>query len=575
MSKASISRFLAVVLALTLVGAACSDNDESDGSSNTSTTRNGDESTVTTTDNAEVTLGGTLHVGLEAETNSWKPGEGSFSNPGVMVALAIYDPIAYRGADGDIHPYLAESIEPNDDLTEWTINLRENVKFHDGTALTAEVMKTIFDEFLSAPGSNLSNAAQVDEVRVDDTLTYTYVLHQGSAAFPDLLAGAMGWPFSPEACRAAGDNCGSQPVGTGPFKLQSWARDADLVVVKNDDYWRTDENGVQLPYLDKVVFRALPDEDSRLQSVRAGDVQLGQSLRQGPIRQALAAEEAGELKVYFTVGNSSGSSIINTAVPPTNDVRIRRALAFALDQDALVAILDGTGISPPQTQYFSSESPWYSEKVAAAWPTNQPDKARELLDEYVNDPERSDGKAAGTPVEIDFMCPPDPTLIQVAQGYQQLWTDVGFEVTLEQVDNPTQISRAVGSADTDPPYVGNYMITCWRNGGESDPYTTLYTQFSDPAITPGNVTNYHSDYVDEQLEILRSNADFNVRYEAVENIMMDFAENVPNTWTGATANALYSTNKVHNVAGWTLPGGIEGRGAAGAVTFVSQIWMDK
>lgn len=89
MSKASISRFLAVVLALTLVGAACSDNDESDGSSNTSTTRNGDESTVTTTDNAEVTLGGTLYVGLEAETNSWKPGEGSFSNPGVMVALAI------------------------------------------------------------------------------------------------------------------------------------------------------------------------------------------------------------------------------------------------------------------------------------------------------------------------------------------------------------------------------------------------------------------------------------------------------------------------------------------------------
>lgn len=569
------ARLLAAFLALGLVATACgSDDNNSDNGA-----KPGGETPITSTtavaDVEEVTTGGTLIVGLEAETATWTPGAGSFSSPGYIVARSIYDPIAARGADGDIYPYLADSIDTNEDLTEWTITLREGVKFHDGTDLTADVMKTIFDNYLSVEGANtFANAQQVDEVRVDDPLTYTYVLKEGSAAFVDLLQGPMGWPFSVEACEAAGEDCGSKPVGTGPFVFQSWTRDFELRATRNESYWRTDDNGNQLPYLDEVVFRPIPDEDSRVAAVKAGDTQVGQTLRQTAVQQVMSSEAAGEMKAYLYVGNNSGSAIINTSVPPTDDVRVRRAMAFALDQEALVRILGGEGISPAQSQYFSSDSPWYSQKVADAWPTNDPEAARALAEEYKNDPDRSDGKAVGDPITLEFNCPPDPSLIAVSQGYQSFWAEIGIEATLNGLEQATHITKAVGSADTEPPFVGEYQAACWRLGSQDDPYTTLSSQFSDE-FAPGNVTNYTSDNVKEQLEILRTTTDFTTRYQAVESIMMEFAENVPNTWTGATATALFTAKKVRNLSGWTIPGGVQGAGTPDATTFLTEVWMEK
>ena len=97
--------------------------------------------------------GGSITVGLEAETNSWLPGMGAFSNPGTTVAYAIYDPLMKRTPEGSPEPYLAESLEPNDDLTVWTLKLRPDVVFHDDTPLNGEALKTIWDTYLKAPVS--------------------------------------------------------------------------------------------------------------------------------------------------------------------------------------------------------------------------------------------------------------------------------------------------------------------------------------------------------------------------------------------------------------------------------------
>src|SRR5690606_10834128 len=122
---------------------------------------------------------------------------GSFSSPGVNVAHALYDGIAARGADGQVYPLLAESIEANEDLTEWTVTLREGITFHDGTPLDAETVKANFDEYLNVDTATTSgNLDQVVEFRIDGPLTYTYVLAESNVAFPDLLTGSIGWPFS-------------------------------------------------------------------------------------------------------------------------------------------------------------------------------------------------------------------------------------------------------------------------------------------------------------------------------------------------------------------------------------------
>ncbi len=198
------SRLWVVVIVMAMVAAACGDDDSGDaGAPDT-----GDDTTTTTeaVDDGEPQPGGSITVGLEAETNSWMPGQGNFSNPGINVALAIYDPLLRRDDSGEPTPYLTESIEANDELDEWTLTLREGVQFHDGTPLNAEALKTIFDTYIAVEGSNLAGqVAEVESLDVVDELTVVYRLAQPNDAFDDVLTGAVGWPFSPTAAAAAGD----------------------------------------------------------------------------------------------------------------------------------------------------------------------------------------------------------------------------------------------------------------------------------------------------------------------------------------------------------------------------------
>lgn len=544
-----LCRLIGLLAVIVLVAGGCG-GDDSDGSAGGSTS-----ATTEVADPGAPVRGGSITIGIEAETNSWLPGSANFSNAGVNVALAIYDPFLRRDETGTPRPYLAESLEPNDDLTEWTLTLRPGVQFHDGTALDAAAVKTVFDDYISVESSNLaSQVADVASVDAVDPLTVVYRLSQPNAAFPDLLSGAVGWPFSPTAAQAAGADAGSEPVGTGPFVFDSWQRDSRLVVTRNEHYWQEG-----LPYLDEIVFRPIPDEDTRIASLSAGDVDGVQSLRQSAIRQL---REVDGVDTYEFLGNNSGSAIFNTGKAPLDDVRVRRALAYALDQDELIEVLGGTGLTPASTQYFSVDSPWYSEKAAEMWPTNDPDAAVALIEEYVDDPERSDGKPVGDPVSISFDCPPDPSLIELSQMYQALWTSVGVEVNLNQVEQATHVSQAMA---------GDFDAKCWRVGDQFDPYRTFSDAFGDGS--PLNFTQFTDPAITGALEVLRATADVETRHAAVEEISVVLAENVPNTFTAGTLTVLAVRNAVKNIDGWTFPDSTRGEGVPGATTMWGHVWL--
>jgi peptide/nickel transport system substrate-binding protein len=553
----ALLRLLALLTALTLVAAACGSGGDDNGG-----TGGGDE------DEGQPVFGGSVSMGMEAETNTWLPGKFAGSNAGSMIQLALFDPLVRRDADGDMRPFLAESIEPNDDLTVWTVKLREGVMFHDATPLNAEAMKYNFDTLLLAEDSNTRGTLstfQVLSLDVVDELTFTYTLGEANAAFVDILDGTIGMPFSPTAHQANPEGAGDSPVGTGPFTFVSWQRDSQLVVKRNEAYWMEDEDGNKLPYLDQITFRPITDENTRFQSLLAGDIDAFHTLRQANVRDARNAEESGQIEVSEFIGNNGGGSIFNTAVAPVDDQRVRQGLAYALDQAALVEILGGTGITPPQSQYFSPDSPWFSEDVDEAWPQNDPARAQELLDEYVNDPDRSDGKSPGDPIAIEFNCPPDPSLIELAQAYQQMWGAVGVEVNLNQVEQAAHIQNAIQD---------NYMVNCWRMGAQDDPYTVLSVAFGDPATQNLNFTNYTNPIIDENLEILRTETDFDTRYAAVEEIMTHFNEAVPNLWTGGTATTVGYLPKINNVDGWKFPDGTQGEGVVSAVVTWGQVWVE-
>ncbi|MGY6500799.1 MAG: ABC transporter substrate-binding protein [Acidimicrobiales bacterium] len=576
-------RVLGALTVVVVLAASCGGDDDSDDASDDptpapTTAPDGDEEPET--DDGTPVYGGSITVGLEAETNNWLPGVGSFANSGTTVAVSIYDPLVVLNGNGEFEPGVAESLEPNDDLTEWTITLRPGVQFHDGSDLTAEVIKFNYDNVWNAEGALTAATlatAGVTDVRVEGDLVVVYELSGPNAAFPDVLRGAAGWPVSQQAFEDVGpDRLGEAPVGTGPFEFVEWTRDDRFVVRRNENYWRTDADGNDLPYLDEVIFRPISDEDSRAQSLRSDSAQVVSTLRGGTIKQIQGFEDEGfDSNLY--VGNTSSASIFNVLVPPVDDLRIRQALAYAGDADAVARVLGDDGLVPATTTFFSPDSPWFSDAASDAYPGaagRDLDRAIELVEEYRADPDRSDGRAPGSPIEITYACPPDPSLLEVSQLQQSVWGEAGVEVNLTQVEQATHIANAVGSADQDPPWSGEYMVNCWREGaGGGDPLTAFQSFFGDPATTPGNFTNFFDPEIADLIVQLRESPAFEDRYAAAERINIISNENVPLAWGVGTASMVAWRDDIRGLTNWVTPNGSPGTGTPEGFVNVNQAWL--
>jgi peptide/nickel transport system substrate-binding protein len=569
-------RLLALLTVLSVLLTACGGDDDTESGSDDTTEGEGgvrDDTGEEPAEEGEPQYGGTITIGLEAESNSWLPGETTAANAGLSVMVAIHDPLVVRTEDGEIEPYLAESAEPNEDYTRYSLTLRDGITFHDGTALTAEVVKANFDEYLTVPGATTASTFEGVTMEVTGPLSFDYVLSEPDAAFLDKLLTSPGMPFSIEAARAAGEDAGANPVGTGPFVFESWTRDGQLTVSRNENYWRTDEAGNQLPYLDGVVFRPIPDEDTRLDSVASGDIDVMQTLRQSLVRRSREIVDGGGFVSYEWIGNNAGVSIMNVLHPPLDDKRVRMALTMGVDQDQLIEVLGGTGITPPQTQWFSEDSPWYSEAAAEAWPTYDPEAAQALLDEYVNDPERSDGKPVGAPISFTYDCPPDPSLVELSQAYQAFWQQLGIEVELDSKEQSAHIDQALG-LESDPPLSGDYDVQCFRLGTENDPFSAWESAYGPWEEEVLNFTNFTHPKITENLEAMRTEGDFEARKKLVEEISLVLAEEVPNMWTGGTATAIVARDAVHGLMGGTTPEGAPIDGAANAIIRTTTVWLE-
>ena len=517
--------------------------------------------------------GGSITVGLESETNSYLPSIWAGSQAGINVAYTVFDPLMTRDVDNEPQPYLAESLEPNDDFTVWTLKLRPDVEFHDGTPLDAEAMKTIFDDYLTVDGANTQGALRdVESMDVVDDLTVTYSLSQPNAAFADILAGPAGWPFSPTAAAELGDAFGDQPVGTGPFKFVSWQRDGAFVVERNENYW---QDG--LPYLDEITFRPIPDEETRATSLESGDVDAVQSVRLSAFLDRV--RDIPDVEIALGLSSGGGNIMFNTTEPPMDDVRIRQALAYAIDQQAVVDVVAGgaADLTELRSGFFSSKSDYYSEAVAESWPKRDIEKAQGLYDAYVADPDRSDGKSEGAPVAFTYTATNVPSLVEQATAYQGFWEDLGFQVTVDPIEQSVLIGQAL---------TGDYQAMNFRAGGEQDPLTILEAAFGDPDVFITNFTNYTNDDVEHTLDILRNTDDLAERRAAVEDLGLKLDEDLPVYWTGSDLAFIAYNNRVNGVASWVLPSvpesnqempaptGTLGDGATPAVTFWSQVWLE-
>ena len=576
---------MAVPLALGLLAASCgSDDDSSEGDGDTvttdaatdDTTGDGDgdteETTPTATDvdtttavDAEAPVfGGSLVMGLEAEANGFRPWEDGCGEPCVNMARTLFDPLFDQNAEGEYEGMLAESIEANDGFTEWTMTLRPGVTFHNGVPLTAQ---TIVDMFAIQQTGAISSGQiatyTLANVEAVDEMTVLYTLGAPNSAFPAALSTvSLGAVFEPGAATADPEGFSTNPVGTGPFTMQSRDIDNATIVVRNPDYWRTDDDGNQLPYLDEVEFRPIPDENTRLDALISGTVNLMETRRQGTIRDA--RDESG-IALYEFQGNNTGGGMFNTQVPPFDDVRVRLGLNRLNDQERVIQALGGEGISEPVTQWFSADSPWWTQEADDTYPVFDFDIGTSLLQEYVDDPARSDGKAPGEPIDVELSCPPDPTLTAAMQVLEQVWSGSELvNVNLTQFDQATHINNAIAD---------EHRAHCWRWGTDADPSGAITPFLADPAASVGNLPNWFDPEAYGWAEQPIQTDDFEERKALYSQIMVRMNEQATVWYSGGTATLIATDENIVGIDSWTLPSGELGDGTPGALTYFTEIYV--
>lgn len=500
-------------------------------------------SASTASGSGQVVRGGTLTVALDAESCGYVPGECMVSYSGSAVELALYSPLTVFNAQDQAEPFLATSVTPNSSYTQWTVTLPSNVKFDDGSVMTAQDVVQDLTEYYLAKGSAAAGTfAEVKGATAPNPTTVVFSLTSPDAQFPVLLT--TFFPFNPDVKTLYGKNYGAHPDGTGPFEMVSWVPNSQIVLKANPNYWRKDSNGHKLPYLSQLIFKIIPVGSTRLATLQSGAVQIIESEEANILSQAMAMSQ---YNTVLPIGNGGYGLFFNTMAPPVNDVTVRRALAYATDAKAVVAAEGAGNLLMTRDQYYSPSSPWYSSKAAAEYPNYNPTKAKQLLAQYVNSANRSDGKPPGTPISLQInYIQGDSTSTAAVQVIQSEWNAIGVKVILNAKDEATQIADAIK---------GNFTVN-WFGWGDETPFQLFHHNYLPYPQDLTNFTHFNSPAIEQQitnLETASSTSQVKSDTQAIDEIIdqqvpLIFLMNFPVGWVVNPA-------KVSNDVLW--PGGAE------------------
>jgi peptide/nickel transport system substrate-binding protein len=424
--------------------------------------------------------GGRLIVGLDAESRGFDPTSSQLSASGVTVSQSIFDPHVMIGTDRQPHPYLAESLSPSNDARTWDIRLRSGIRFHDGTALDSAALKTFLEK---ARGSVLAGQAlrPLRSVETLDPLTVRVEMDQPWMTFPFMLSRPTGFVAAPS--QLANPDGARHPVGTGPFRFTSWEPDRSLVVERNPDYWRKDA-----VHLDAIEFRPVPDTEARIRSLRAGDIDVMLTAREPTVRDLMQDARAGRLQTVQAGGDQPVNQLmLNTSKPPFDDIRLRQAVAYAMDRDQIIA-LDESAPDFAADSPFSRSSPWY---VDPHFPPHDQARAMQLVQQI---------EAEKGPVNVVLDTLPDPDSQKVVTVIQALLQDAGIHTDVHTTEQASLVNNVV---------TGDYQFATWRQFGGADPDLNYLWWHSAPAGSGMSLdmARNNDPEIDAALDEGRSSAD--------------------------------------------------------------------
>ena len=376
---------------------------------------------------------GTLTVATAQDPQSWDPID-TFLVAWGTVAHNIYDGLIIRGPDLKLQPGLA---------TKWTyvnpktlrFTLRTGVKFHNGEAFNAAAVKFTFDRLLGDEGKKgpqQANYNSIKEVKIVNPTTVDFILSQTDPVLLTKLSGYGAMIVPPQYIKAKGDTYfNTHPVGTGPFKFVSYTSGQDIKLTANKAYW----GGA--PKAANVTYRFIEEPSTRVAELQAGRVDIATAI---PVAQAATVKSNPSLTLQAVPSPTVQALRLNFAHAPTDDLRVRQALNYAIDKDAIIkSILQG--YASPIASMQSSKSFGYDPNLKS-YPYD-PAKAKALL--------AAAGVKPGTTVGIDFIGT-DAVFREVAQAVAGFLQVVGLKADLKSYETNTFYSDIIPKNKTSNGY---------------------------------------------------------------------------------------------------------------------------
>ena len=388
----------------------------------------------------------TLVLGMVLEPSSLDPTTAPAAAIGEIVHYNILEGLTKITAAGAVQPLLAEDWSSDPDGKSYTFVLRKGVVFQDGTPFDADTVKFSFERAKAEGSTNKAKKGVFDNISSISTPKPDLViltLSNPDATLPFRLGENTAVILSPKS--AAGT--ATQPVGTGPFKLDSWQKGSAATLLRWDGY--RDRANIKLR---RVTFRFINDNAAQVAALLAGDIDA--MPRFGAVQNL--SQFQGDKRFTVEIGSTAGKGIlaINNKKAPLNDVRVRRAISHAIDRKAFI---DGVleGLAKPIGSHAAPTDVGYVD-LTGLYPYN-PDKAKALLKEA--------GVAA--PLNLTLTLPPPSYARKGGEVVAAMLAKVGINAKIENVEWAQWLAG---------PFKGNFDLTIINHVEPLD-----YMQYANPA----------------------------------------------------------------------------------------------
>src|SRR4051794_29525937 len=353
------------------------------------------------------------------------PTGGAASSIGEVTLYNVFETLTKINSDGSVAPLLAESWEVSPDLTTYTFKLRKGVKFHNGEPFNAQAVKFSFERAASEKSTNKDKRTFANlSARVVDDETIVLLTKEIDPDFPFLLGQATAVIVEPKSA----DTNATRPVGTGPYRMENWMKGSSVTLVKWDGY----RNAANVR-LKRATFRFIPDPAAQVAAMLAGDVDLFPRVTPRGV-----AQFKQNTRLQVLVGGSRAKTILamNNKKKPLDDVRVRRAIAMAIDRKAVIQGA-GDGYGVPIGSHYVPGALGYVDTTGIN--PYDPDKARALLKEA----------GVNTPLELTITLPPPPYARQGGEVIASQLSKVGINAKLQNVEWAQWLSGVYGNRNYD------------------------------------------------------------------------------------------------------------------------------